>query len=81
MIGLICGIQKEIIQMNIFTKLRQTHIHTQFRLAEAAVIPSCGKSLGRRPEWQPHPGRDGDSVTFQSYAALPATGTTVLWRH
>ena len=50
MIGLICGIQKEIIQMNIFTKLRQTHIHTQICPAEDAVIPFCGKSLGRRLE-------------------------------
>ena len=34
MIGLTCGIQKEIIQVNIFTKLRQTHIHNfaQLRL-------------------------------------------------
>ena len=57
MIGLTCGIQKEIIQMNIFTKLRQTHIHTQICPAEAAVIPFCSKSLGRKlevatPPWE-----------------------------
>lgn len=85
MIGLTCGIQKEIIQVNIYTKLRQTHIHTKFCPAEAAVIPFCGKSLGRRLEaaipprerWRLH----DFSELFQPQGPLYFGGTRLVHIH